>query len=169
MSNSTSGTPERSAQVPTDSDLADAEAPLAPPASDPTGTAPAPSGPVNARGAVGLNGAGGPEGAPKHKGQAEANRSEEASAADLAEALGRVARQVEDARHRLEMAQSAAAGDEPELDELDRLTGGLGSNEEARRRRAERLAGSAAEDLRETLRQLRDALRASSPQASRHD
>jgi hypothetical protein len=80
-----------------------------------------------------------------------------------------VARQVEDARHRLEMAQSAAAGDEPELDELDRLTGGLGSNEEARRRRAEKLAGSAAEDLRETLRQLQDALQASSPQASKHN
>jgi len=169
MSNSISGTPERSAQAPNDSDLADAEATLAPPASDPTGTAPAPSGTMNARDAVTLNGAGGPEGVPKHKGQAEANRSEEASAADLAEALGRVARQVEDVRHRLEMAQSAAAGDEPELDELDRLTGGLGSTEEARRRRAEKLAGSATEDLRETLRQLRDALRASSPQASRRD
>ena len=169
MSNSISGTPERSAQAPNDSDLADAEATLAPPASDPTGTVPDPSGTMNARDAVTLNGAGGPEGVPKHKGQAEANRSEEASAADLAEALGRVARQVEDVRHRLEMAQSAAAGDEPELDELDRLTSGLGSNEEARRRRAEKLAGSATEDLRETLRQLRDALRASSPQASRRD
>jgi hypothetical protein len=169
MSNSTSGTPEQSAQASTDSDLADAEAPLTPPAPDPTGTAPASNGTVHARGAVGLNGAGEPEGAPQRKGHAGESRPGEASAADLAEALGRVARQVEDARHRLEMAQSAAAGDEPELDELDRLTGGLGSNEEARRRRAEKLAGSAAEDLRETLRQLQDALQASSPQASKHN
>mgnify|MGYP007025110027 FL=1 len=56
------------------------------------------------------------------------------------------------------MARSAAAGEEPELDELDRLAKGLGSEEEAQRRRTQKIAQGATEDLREALWRLQQAV-----------
>lgn len=83
---------------------------------------------------------------------------QEAGNPNLAEALGQAARQVEDIARRLEMARSAAAGEEPELDELDRLAKGLGSEEEAQRRRTQKIAQGATEDLREVLWRLQQAV-----------
>ncbi|WP_263788059.1 hypothetical protein [Salinibacter grassmerensis] len=82
----------------------------------------------------------------------------EDSSSDLPEALARAAQQVEDIQRRLEMARSAAAGEEPEIDELDQLTHGFDSAEEARRHRSQELARSAAEKLEEMLHQLQETL-----------
>lgn len=71
--------------------------------------------------------------------------------------LQRVAAELNDALSRLEMVRSAAASEEPDLDRLECRIAGLSGTDEARKRRARRIALSIAEDIEEAAHRLQEA------------
>jgi hypothetical protein len=83
-------------------------------------------------------------------------KAQGAQGSDLAEFLRRASDELSDVETRLEMARLAAAGKEPALDRLDQQIEGLASEEEAQRRRAEKLVRSVIEDLERTIQGLRE-------------